>query len=60
MREINGSDFMSVADIAQEMGVTQRTVRYLFASGAIVGRKVGRKYIATRDDVKAYIHGKRA
>lgn len=51
---------MSVADIAQEMGVTQRTVRYLFASGAIVGRKVGRKYIATRDDVKAYIHGKRA
>lgn len=48
---------MCVADIARELGVTQRTVRNLFATGAISGRKVGRKYIATREDVKAYIHG---
>ena len=51
---------MCVADIALELGVTQRTVRNLFATGQINGRKVGRKYIAHRDDVKAFIRGKQA
>lgn len=46
---------MTVADIARELGTTPRTVRSLFASGEIRGRKVGNKYIAIRDDVKAYI-----
>ncbi len=52
-------EFLTVKDVAELLGITERTVRALFKQGKVKARKVAGKYITTRDLLKAYIeHGK--
>ena len=46
-------DFLTVADVAR--GLTARTVRRLFSTGKLRGKKIAGKYIITRDALKRYI-----
>lgn len=48
-------DFLTVADVARELGLTARTVRRLFSAGKLQGKKIAGKYIITRDALKRYI-----
>ena len=48
-------DFLTVADVARELGLTVRTVRRLFSTGKLQGKKIAGKYIITRDALKRYI-----
>lgn len=48
-------DFLTVHDIAQELGLTARTVR-LFSIGKLQGKKVAGKYIITREALKEFIN----
>lgn len=48
-------DFLTVSDVAQELDMTERTVRRLFSTGQLQGKKIGGKYIITRDALKAHI-----
>jgi excisionase family DNA binding protein len=48
-------DFLTVKDVAQELGLTERTVRELFNTGVIKARKIAGKYVTTREIIKAYI-----
>lgn len=49
-------DFLTVHDIAQELGLTARTVRRLFSIGKLQGKKVAGKYIITREALKEFIN----
>ena len=49
-------DFLTVHDIAQELGLTARTVRRLFSIGKLQGKKVAGKYISTREALKEFIN----
>ena len=51
-------DFLSVEDVSRELGITPRTVRQLFHTGELKGRKVAGKYLITRERLKDYIDGK--
>ena len=51
-------DFLSVEDVSRELGITPRTVRQLFHTGELQGRKVAGKYLITRERLKDYIDGK--
>ena len=48
-------DFLTVAGDARELGMTARTVRRLFSTGKLRGKKIAGKYIITRDALKRYI-----
>ena len=49
-------DFLTVHEIAQELGLTARTVRRLFSIGKLQGKKVAGKYIITREALKEFIN----
>ena len=51
-------DFLTVPDIAQELGLTARTVRRLFSTGKLQGKKVAGKYIITRETLKEFINSR--
>jgi len=48
-------EFLTVQDIAEMLGLSQRTIRKLFADGVIQGRKVAGKYVTTSELLKKYI-----
>ncbi len=49
------NDFLTVSDVARELKLTARTVRRLFHTGQLHGKKIGGKYLITRDALKAHI-----
>lgn len=51
-------DFLTVSDIAHELGLTERTIRAMFHSKKLHGRIIGGKYIMTRDALREYVNGK--
>lgn len=50
-----GKDFLTVEDVARELGISARTVRDLFHKGTLQGKMVAGKYIITRDALKRFI-----
>jgi len=45
------SDWISTADAADRLGVTSGRVRELIASGALRARRIGNRFLVSRDDV---------
>lgn len=52
---MQSKDFLDVKDVAEILGLTERTVRDLFKSGEIKARKVAGKYIITRSLLKDFV-----
>lgn len=50
------NDFLTVKEVSAELKMNPRTVRRLFNTGQLRGRKIGGKYIITREALKAYIN----
>ena len=48
----------TVSDIAQHLGVTERTIREYIKSGKIKAVKVGNKYIISEDNYRDFVNGK--
>lgn len=48
----------TVNDIAQDLGVTERTIREYIKSGKIKAVKVGNKYIISEDNYRDFVNGK--
>ena len=48
----------TVSDIAQDLGVTERTIREYIKSGKIKAVKVGNKYIISEDNYRDFVNGK--
>ncbi|NHX21677.1 helix-turn-helix domain-containing protein, partial [Escherichia coli] len=44
--------------IAQDLGVTERTIREYIKSGKIKAVKVGNKYIISEDNYRDFVNGK--
>lgn len=55
---MTNKDILSVNDVAHELGLTPRTVRHLFHTKQLQGRKVAGKYLITRERLKEYVDGK--
>ena len=50
-------DFLGVKEVAEELGLSERTVRELFKNKVLPGKKIAGKYVTTRDLVKKFIEG---
>ncbi len=48
----------TVSDIAQDLGVTERTIREYIKSGKIKAVKIGNKYIISEDNYRDFVNGK--
>lgn len=48
----------TVSDIAQDLGVTERTIREYIKNGKIKAVKVGNKYIISEDNYRDFVNGK--
>jgi excisionase family DNA binding protein len=54
--EVSRAEFVSVADVAAELNVTQRFVRRLIADGELRAVKVGSRLVRIRrDDIQAIL-----
>lgn len=47
---VSGNDFFSIGDIAEEFGISTRTIRFYEAKGLIAPQRVGANRIYTRKD----------
>lgn len=47
-------ELMNSADVAKYLEVSDRRIRQLVTSGQLKGQRVGRDYVFTLEDVKAY------
>ncbi len=48
-------DFYTVRDIAEELQVTEKAVRYQIKQGKLISSKVLGKYVITAENYKKYI-----
>jgi len=53
LRAVSLPDLATAESIALQLGVTPSSVRALFRSGAIPGRKLGRRWVASRVELLA-------
>ena len=53
-------DFLTVADISQELNLSKRTVRTMLKKKLIPGRKIAGQYITTRKQLEKFIEEKEA
>ena len=52
---LNAKPFLSVLELSNLLGVSTRTVFRLIKSGALIVKKVGRRTIITKDELKRYL-----
>lgn len=52
---LNAKPFLSVVELSNLLGVSTRTVFRLIKSGALIVKKVGRRTIITKDELKRYL-----
>jgi len=49
------SDWISVKEAAEYTGYTTRHIRNLLTNGLVKGRRFGRDWFTTKEDLKAYL-----
>jgi excisionase family DNA binding protein len=52
-----GKQYLTVKDVADQLQTSEYTVRALFRSGELKGRKVAKKWMTTADLLKQYVEG---
>ena len=52
---LNSKPFLSVVELSNLLGVSTRTIFRLIKSGALLVKKVGRRTIITKDELKRYL-----
>lgn len=57
MKEVGGITLYTTKDIAEQMGVSELTVRAWFREGKIRGRKIGRTWTTTQENLRAFLAG---
>lgn len=52
-----GTEYLTAADVAAELGVHIRTARRFFSDDGLPGRKIGKQWTTTRAALDAWIAG---
>lgn len=58
MKEILGTQYFTADEVADAFGAKRATVWKWVRTGKINGRKFGREYLFTRDEVEAFFVGR--
>lgn len=58
MRIIGDTKFFTTAEVAQQLGVGEHTVRFYIRQGTIQASKVGRSYWVTEATLREYVKNK--
>lgn len=57
MKKILNVGLYTANEVADMLGVTERTVRTYIKSGALQAQKIGGEWAVSEDNVKAFLHG---
>jgi hypothetical protein len=57
MKEISGIKFLEVPDIVKELSSSRITVLKYLREGRIHGAKIGRRWLVTEDNFRAFLRG---
>lgn len=58
MREISGIKFLEVPDIVKEIQTSRITVLKYLRQGRIHGAKIGRRWLVSEENFRAFLTGK--
>lgn len=56
--DILGVKYYSIDEVAEMLAVTRRTMMNYISNGTIVGKKIGRLWYFTEEDIKTYLDKK--
>jgi len=56
-RIIEGITFYSVEDLQERLGLTAATIRKYIRQGTIKGKRIGRPYYVTEENLRRYLNG---
>jgi excisionase family DNA binding protein len=56
--KILGITYYSIDEVAEILGLTRRTMMNYISNGSIVGKKIGRVWQFTEEDIKDYLDKK--
>lgn len=56
--EILGIKYYNVEEVAGMLSITKRSVMNYISNGRIVGKKIGRVWYFTEEDIKAFLEDK--
>jgi excisionase family DNA binding protein len=56
--ELAGATVYTVEDVMAQLGLSTRTVHQYFREGRLQGRKIGRRWYITPEDLQAFITGR--
>jgi excisionase family DNA binding protein len=59
VKKIGTITLYSVTDLHEALGVNERTIRDWFNKGRLKGQKVGKEWVITEDNLKAFFDGEK-
>ena len=56
--EVLGIKYYSILEVAEMLSITRRSLMNYISNGRIVGKKIGRLWYFTEEDIKAFLDDK--
>jgi len=57
VKTVLGVDLYTQEEAAQLLGISKATIAKYIKTGRMPARRIGRRYMLTQEDLKAFLHG---